>query len=157
MREQWFLKLDGIGGESTSARHRGEIEIDSWSWGATNSASAHSGGGAAAGRVAIEDFQLATRVSAATPPLFLACATGRHLRTAVLTGVRSGEAEREFLTYKLTDVVVTSVHHGDSSASAPGDRFSLQFAKVEVTYRPQRPDGSTATPVTVSYDVAAHR
>ena len=29
----YFLKLDGIPGESTDAKHKGEIDVLSWSWG----------------------------------------------------------------------------------------------------------------------------
>ena len=29
----YFLKLDGIPGESIDAKHKGEIDVLSWSWG----------------------------------------------------------------------------------------------------------------------------
>jgi type VI secretion system secreted protein Hcp len=32
-----FLKVDGINGESTDSRHRGEIDVLSWSWRMTSS------------------------------------------------------------------------------------------------------------------------
>jgi type VI protein secretion system component Hcp len=33
----YFLKIDGIKGESQDSKHGGEIEIQSFSWGATQS------------------------------------------------------------------------------------------------------------------------
>ena len=33
---EMFLKIDGIPGESTDARHPDEIDIESWAWGETN-------------------------------------------------------------------------------------------------------------------------
>ena len=32
----YFLKLDGIPGESTDAKHKGEIVVESFSWGETS-------------------------------------------------------------------------------------------------------------------------
>ena len=31
-----FLEIKGIDGESTADKHKGQIEIESWSWGATS-------------------------------------------------------------------------------------------------------------------------
>jgi type VI protein secretion system component Hcp len=31
MAEKWFLKIDGVEGESTDAAHKGEIDVLSWS------------------------------------------------------------------------------------------------------------------------------
>ena len=38
-KTDFFLKLDGIKGESTDAKHKGEIEIESFSLGLTNTGS----------------------------------------------------------------------------------------------------------------------
>ena len=32
----FFLKIDGIDGESKDSKHQGSLELDSWSWGETN-------------------------------------------------------------------------------------------------------------------------
>ena len=41
----YFLKLDGIVGESKDAKHPGEIELESFSWGETVSIGGSSGAG----------------------------------------------------------------------------------------------------------------
>ena len=52
MAVDYFLKLDGVTGESTDQQHTGEIELASWSWGATNPPNIGSQtGGAGTGRV----------------------------------------------------------------------------------------------------------
>eukprot|EP01042_Synura_sphagnicola_P010827 gene10827-13865_t len=44
MKEDIFLKLDGIDGESADATHKNEIEGQAWSWRMTQeSSSGHSG------------------------------------------------------------------------------------------------------------------
>lgn len=160
MGESWFLKLDGITGESTNARHPGEIDVRSWSWGvSTTVAATGSGGGAggAAGKASFEAFRFEAAVSRASPPLFHACATGRHLRSARLTGRRGGGPGFDFLTFTLSDVTIASVQHGDTPMGGPTEEFTLRFAKVEMTYRQQSPTGAAAPPVTAVFDLVRGR
>lgn len=157
MAERWFLKLDGIVGDSTDAAHRDEIEVQSFSWGVANAGGSGGGGGGGAGRPTFQDLVITARISVASPPLFLACATGRHLRTAVLTGVRGGGQgpPRDALRYDLADVLVTSVQHGDSAGGPPTESVSFSYSRIVVTVTPQSPTGATATPVTAGYDTKA--
>jgi Type VI secretion system effector, Hcp len=41
-----FIKIDTIDGEAQDTKHKKEIDVLSWSWGMSNSGSAHVGGGA---------------------------------------------------------------------------------------------------------------
>jgi type VI secretion system secreted protein Hcp len=154
---EYFLKVDGVQGESEDAKHKGEIELLSFSWGETNS-SGHpgsGGGGAGAGKVAIQDLHLVKRLDKASPALFLACANGKHLSSAVLTVRKAGKGQQEYLVIKLTDVMVSSYQTGGSAheAEAPIDQASLSFAKIEIEYRPQKADGSFGAPVKAGWDV----
>jgi type VI secretion system secreted protein Hcp len=40
----YFLKIDGIPGESKDAKHKGEIDVEAWSWGETASVPIGPGG-----------------------------------------------------------------------------------------------------------------
>jgi len=154
MAEQWFLKLDGIQGESTDAHHQGEIDVLSWSWGVSQSQGGGGGGGGGAGKPAFQDLNALTRISAASPLLLQACATGKHIATAVLSGVRAGaSATTPFVTYRLSDVTVSTVAHSDGEMDAPAEQFSLSYTKVEVTYRPQTKTGQMGKAVTFAYDL----
>jgi type VI secretion system secreted protein Hcp len=154
-----FLKIDGIPGESTDARHPGEIDILSYAWGESQPAGASSGGGGAgASKVTMQEFQFAMRVNKASPKLFLACASGTHIRNAVLTIRHSGTNPIDFLKWTFTDIVVGSYHSG---ATAPGelptDQFSLRFAKIETEYIPVNANGTPGAPIKAGWDVAANR
>jgi len=46
MAVDMFLKIDGIPGESTDARHRDEIDVLSYNWGKSQPPTASSAGGA---------------------------------------------------------------------------------------------------------------
>jgi type VI secretion system secreted protein Hcp len=159
MAVDMFLKIDGIPGESTDARHRDEIDVLSYNWGESQPPTASSAGGAAVGRVTMQDFHFAMRVNKASPKLFLACASGAHIRNAILTVRRTGANPVEFLKWTLSDVTVAS-YQTDSNVPAaepPLDQTSLRFAKVEVEYSSMRPDGSLDTPIKAGWDLQANR
>lgn len=66
----YFLKIDGIPGESTDSKHKNEIDIESWSWGQVNSGSHAGGGGGGAGKVSMQDYNFTMRVNKASPSFF---------------------------------------------------------------------------------------
>ena len=157
MAERWFLKVDGIPGESTDDRHRGEIDVTAWSFGVTHPAAGAVGAGAGAAKASFGDLQVEAPLNATTPLLFRACASGQHVRTAVLTGVRVGAGQPDFVTYSLEDVTVSSVGHGDGADGVPTDRVALRYGTVRISYVPQRPDGSPGATVAAGWDVIANR
>ncbi len=151
----YFIKFDGIKGESADAKHKDEIDIESWSWGETQSGSAAQRGGAGAGKVSMQDFHFVMKLNKASPALLKACATGQHIKMATLTSRKAGKGQQEYLTFKFHDVLVSSYQTGGSEAAAvvPTDSVSFNFAKIEVEYRPQKPDGSLGQPITAGWDL----
>jgi type VI secretion system secreted protein Hcp len=140
----YFLKIEGIPGESSDAKHKGEIDVQSWSWGESQSGTHAHGGGGGAGKVSMQDFHFTMHVNKASPKLFLACATGEHLKSAELVCRKAGKDQQEFLKYKLTDCLVSSFQTGGSGGSdiIPVDQISLNFSKLEIEYKPQKADGT---------------
>ena len=101
----FFLKLDGIPGESRDAHHKDEIDLESFSWGESHDPGGGGGGAAvAAGKAQFEDLNVVMKLSKASPLLLLACASGQHIKGAVLTARRAVKTQLEFLVIKLTDV-----------------------------------------------------
>jgi type VI secretion system secreted protein Hcp len=159
MAVDYFLKLDTIPGGSTDKAHKDEIQIEGFSWGATNAGGARAGaGGGGAGKVQLNDLSVTMAASVASPKLFVACASGTHLKTATLTARKAGEKPHDFLVLKFTDVLVTSYQ---AAGSAGGDTLvdgaTLGYAKVEVEFRPQKPDGSPGAAVKGGWDVAKNK
>jgi type VI secretion system secreted protein Hcp len=157
----YFLKIDGVEGESSDLKHKGEIDVESFSWGETLPAAGPTGGGAGAGggKVAMQDFHFVMKVSKASPTLMLACASGRNLKQAVLTARKAGKDQQEFLRWTFADVLVTSYQTSgsDPGEAVPTDQISLNFAKIRVEYRPQGADGKLAPPVTAGWDLKANQ
>jgi type VI secretion system secreted protein Hcp len=153
----YFLKIDGIEGESADSKHKGEIELASFSWGVTQSGSPARGGGAGAGKAQFQDFHFVARTSKASPKLFLACASGEHVKSAFLTCRRRGQARLEFLKYKLSDVLISSFLVGGSTPEEPFDQVSLNFAKIEMEYVPQGKAGKAGGSVKAAWDLKANK
>ena len=103
-----FLKLDGIKGESADAKHKGEIDIMSFSWGMAQTGVSATGGGGGAGKVKVHDFSITKKTDAASPLLMLNCASGAHIKEANFVVRKAGGEQLEYLKIKLTDVLVSS-------------------------------------------------
>ena len=151
MAVDYFLKLDGIQGESQDKTHKNEIEIESFSWGATQTGTASHGGGMGAGRVSVQDFNFMMQVNKASPKLFLACAQGEHIKNAVLTCRKAGKEQQEFLKVSFTDLMVSSYQTG--GGEAPMDAIALNFSKMEMEYKEQKADGSLGGAIKAHYDM----
>jgi type VI secretion system secreted protein Hcp len=151
MAVDMFLKIDGIEGESADAKHKGEIEIESFSWGASDPGTASPGGGGSTGRVTMEDFTFTTPATRASPRLFQACVERRRIKTALLTVRRAGGQQHDFLKVTMSDVQVSAWKQA-SDAELPMDHVSLNFAKVQIAYTGQRPDGSAGDTVSAGWD-----
>jgi type VI secretion system secreted protein Hcp len=168
MAVDYFLKIDGIEGESLDEKHKGEIEIESFSWGLTQTGGNSAGGGGAGAKAQFRDISFVALISKASPKLFLGCATATHSKSAVLTVRKSGTQPVEFDTVTLEDVIISSYQQGSSQApgasQAPGgvqgdvpvDQFSLNFSKITVVYRPQKADGTLDAPVSAGWDVRSN-
>lgn len=153
-----FLKLDGIPGESTDAKHKDEIEILSFSWGVSNSGATHTGGGGGAGKASFSDFNFASSQQKSSPKIWLACATGEHIKSAVLSLRRaSGDATgTEFYKVTLTDVLVSSFNESGSEGGddRPFDSFSLNYAKIRTDYSIVNQKGTIGGTVSAEFDLA---
>src|SRR5215471_1752505 len=131
-----FLKIDGITGESRG----GEIRLESFSWGISNSSSsATSGSGAGAGKASFQDFSFAAVVGRQSPKLFEAAAEGRRISSATLTVTDKIEP----LTIKFSEVFISSYKLDEGAIKLsegvlpavqlgpPMESVSFNFAKVE--------------------------
>ena len=153
-----FLKIDGIEGESKDTKHKGSIEISGWSWGAAQTGTSSSGGGAGAGKVAMQDAHFSMSVSKASPKLMLACATGDHIKQAVLTCRKAGTDQQEYLKYTFSDVLVSSFQtNGASGGGTPTESLSLNFSKIEIEYKEQQHDGTLGGRIKTGWDVKANK
>lgn len=156
MASDTFAKIGDIKGESLDAKHKDEVEMLSWSWGFSNEPGGPAGGGGAAGKASFKDLQFTHVIDRASPQLMTACATGQHLKDATITARKAGKGQQEYLIIKMNDVVITSVALA-SSGEPPMESVTLQFAKIDLEYRPQKSDGSLDAGVHFKYDLKTNK
>jgi type VI secretion system secreted protein Hcp len=151
----YFLKIDGIQGESMDKTHKNEIEIESFSWGANQTGTASRGGGMGAGKVQMQDFHFVMKINKASPKLMLSCASGEHIKSAILTCRKAGKEQQEYLKVTFTDLLVSNYQTNGTGAAdiIPMDQISLNFTKVEVEYKEQKPDGTLGGAIKAFYDM----
>lgn len=158
MAVDYFLKIDGIAGESQDSKHKDEIDLESWSWGATQQGTHAGGGGGGAGKVNMQDFAFVMTVNKASPLLMFACSNGEHIKSALLTCRKAGKEQQEYLKIKLSDLLVSSYQTGGSSGSVvPTESISLNFSKVEFEYYPQNAKGGLDAKVFKYWDLKTNK
>jgi type VI secretion system secreted protein Hcp len=149
----YFLKVDGIAGESTDAKHKDEIELVSFNWGVSQASGGRPGTGGGAGKAQFKSFEFLMRVSKASPLLFLATVNGKHIKQASLSVRRAGKEQLEYLKIKFTDILVSSFNQA-AGADQPEELVAFDFAKIEIEYTPQSPRGGAVGAVKAGWDLS---
>jgi type VI secretion system secreted protein Hcp len=152
-----FAKIGDIKGDSTDNKHKDEVEVLSYSWGVTNTGTIGSGGGGGAGRATFQDLSIVHKIDRASPQLLQACATGQHLKEATITFRKAGKGQQDFLIIKMNDVIITGVAQSAPSSEAGSETVSLEFAKVDWEFKPQKPDGSLDAGIHFKFDIKANK
>ena len=153
-----FLKKDGVDGESKDKTHLKQIDVLAWSWGLSNSGSAHVGGGAGSGKVNVQDISITKWVDSASPKLVVACCEGSHYSQVLLTVRKAaGKAPLEYVKITLSEVLVAGISTGGSGGEERlTENVTLNFGKFSMDYTPQQDDGSAGTAINAAWDVAGN-
>jgi len=157
MPADMFLKLDGIDGESNDANHKNEIEIENYSFGVAQQGTMAYGGGGGAGKAQFQDLHFTKRVDKATPNLFVAAATGRHIASALLTVRKAGGQQEEYLKVTLKDVIISNYSTSGSEGAVPLEAIALNFTEARYEYSPQSRSGSLEGSIIGGYNVKENR
>jgi type VI secretion system secreted protein Hcp len=158
-----FLKLgDGskAKGESTDSKHKGEIELKSFSIGASNPSTIGSAtGGAGAGKVNMSTFNCTKRMDKSSPVLLQMCAAGDHFDTATVTVRKAGKDALEYAIYTFTEVYIDAINDSisDQKSEEVIESLSLSYASVHLKYTPQKPDGTGDSPVEGGWDITTNQ
>jgi type VI secretion system secreted protein Hcp len=155
MAIEYHLKCGSIKGESAASKHKEEIEILSWSWGASNPTTIV-GEGMSAGKVSMSDLSFTKRVDKSSPKLLELCVTGKHVDDATLCCSKQtgGKTPEDFLTLKFKEVYVSSFQLGGSAGEDVGtESVSLTYASINYDYKSQDKAGTLTSAGNVEYDL----
>jgi len=150
-----FLDVDGIKGESVDDKHKGAIEILSWSWGLANSGTFHTGSGGGAGKASFQDLHVTKFVDLASADLSYSCASGKHLKSVKLIVRKAGEHPLEYLSYQMEDILISSISTGGSHGEDRiTESISINFSKVKMEYWTQSAKGGKGENKNFGWDIA---
>ena len=157
-----FLKIEGVDGESTDSAHDKWIEILSYSHGVSqpSSGAISSGGARSAERCDHQDFSVVKTLDKASPKLALMCSNGQHIPEVILVLCRDDGDKAQYMEYKMSDVIVTSVnyHCSKSVDERPIEEVTFNYAKIEWTYTELDPvSGKAKGDVTSYWDVVLNK
>jgi type VI secretion system secreted protein Hcp len=140
----YFLKIDGVEGESYESGREGSIDILSWSWGFSRNSGTE-------GELSFDTLVLRKAADKSTPKLMEACAQGLLLPAVQLISRRVGaDRKAEYLKITMEDVLISSYQTGGSSGDVvPTDQISFNFSKIEFEYIPFDLQGNPQEPVKV--------
>lgn len=160
----YFLKIDGVDGESPDQHYPGWIQLEAWQWSEENAGRWGMGSGGGAGKVEMKDFEFRMINNKSSPKIFLMCATGAHIDRAQLVCRKSGQGQQDFLKIVFSNCLVSSfktvgnmpidpmyIHQVDTVL--PTDLIRLNFAKIEIEYKEQNNDGSMGPSIQAGYDL----
>lgn len=147
----YFLRLDGITGDSVDAQHQGWVDVQDYSWKATNGTTV-TGSGWSASKASLSAMTLSTQLGQHSPPLFLRTMNGRHLTSALVQGMTTGATPRRFVEIEMRDVAVAS-YEAASGDESPQDTFSLAFAVIRYSIYLQSATGGEGQEITSTWNI----
>lgn len=160
MAMDMFLEIATLKGETKDKvfKDKGGIDVLAWSFGASNSGSAHVGGGSGSGKANVQDISVTKWVDSTSPLLMLATCAGTHYDTAKLTVRKAGgDAPLEYMIISMEEVLISSVSTGGSGGEDRlTENISLNFARFKYEYRPQTPKGAAEPTIPMTWDIAAN-
>jgi len=153
----FFLKLGDIKGESQDDKHKGEIQVISWQWAASQpSGSGAVGAGAGVGKVQFSEIHVTKLLDAASPKLMLACASGSSFSEVTLTCRKAGGSQVEYMKLKLEGVAISKyeVAAGDTELkdTLPVETVSFNFSKINFAYTAQDSSGNPGANTMTGWD-----
>jgi len=152
-----YIKMDGITDGTAAAGHENEIEVLSWnhSFIQPSSSTRSSSGSGTIEAATHNDFSFTKFLSSATDDLLKHCWSGMQIPSVTFTCYRSdGNTDNkpvEYLKVVMEYVIVSSFAVSGGAGDLPIEEVSLNYAKVQYVYTPQKRDdgtGGEAQPIT---------
>jgi type VI secretion system secreted protein Hcp len=161
-----FLKIEEIKGESLDEHYEDAIDVNEWSWTASNTAAMEQSQAAGSTKLDAHDIEVTKIIDKATVTLMQFCALGTPIANATLVcRKKEGDTKLEYLTIKLMDVKIKKlVWKGTDELARDGlpsnEIVTLNFAKFQMTYHQQmNPShlGNVPGPVTFGFNIAHNK
>lgn len=144
----YFLKLDGIPGESQDATHPDEIRLWSFGFGMRNRNRA----GYVVSKTAFEDISFEGPIDVSYPKIQGCLGTNQPIKNATLCCRKAGKYQLDFLKINLTGLYVSHCRL-ESEGHLLKMFFNMSFATMEITYCEQFASGMLGGGISYFFDL----
>jgi type VI secretion system secreted protein Hcp len=150
----YFLKLDGIPGESKDTNFTGQIPLLSYSLGGEQSSSVAIGtGGHGAGKVTLHPFTVTKPLDKSSVPHFKSLTLGSHIATGTLSAVKAGANRKPYLKIDFKSMFVTS-YLISAVDEHPVESITYAYETIKIEYYAQDDKGAVALANSASWNIA---
>jgi type VI secretion system secreted protein Hcp len=155
MATDMLIKIGTFDGESIDPDHKKWIDVLAWSWGLSNSGSAHVAGGAGTGKANVQDLSFTKYIDASSHNLIKSAANGKHIdKVNLVVRKAGGDKKVDYVKIEMTQVLISSVSTGGSGGEDRiTENVSLNFAKIKFEYTLQDAKGGKGTDLPVTIDI----
>jgi len=157
MANDAYLLIATVDGESVAQGMTNNIELDSFSFGASNPADV-GGGGLSAGKCSLSDFSFTCAVDKASYQILKALYTGQHIATTTFSLRKSTGAATPYtyLQVTMTNCYITSNSIGGGSQGVPSQSVSIAYEQILYTYYTQDTSSGAVTQAgAATYNIGA--
>ncbi len=156
MAVDYFLKLDGVEGESEDEKHKKQIQLMSFSWGASNTSSVSGTGGSGAGKANLSDFNVMTNFDKSTPELFKNLTKGTHFKTGSMEAVKSGADGKPYLKVDFKELFCTGLQISASS-EVPAVALTFSYNEIKIDYYAQNEQGNLVSTGAITFNLKENK
>jgi len=157
MANDAYLLIATVDGESVAQGMTNNIELDSFSFGASNPADV-GGGGLSAGKCSLSDFSFTCAVDKASYQILKALYTGQHIATTTFSLRKSTGAATPYtyLQVTMTNCYITSNSIGGGGVGVPSQSVSIAYEQILYTYYTQDTSSGAVTQAgAATYNIGA--
>jgi len=144
----YLLKVDGVKGDSTLKGYEGAFTVDEFTFNELTKSSTSAGGGGGAGKAQFDPLTVDIgKLSPGLAALLGDAATGKHIPTIELVGLKQGESLQKVYDLTLSNATVAGYANDGGHDTA----IAFNFLKGSETIKGQNPDGSLNAGQTVNF------
>jgi type VI secretion system secreted protein Hcp len=152
----YFLKLDGITGESKDPNFTGHIALLSFSHGGEQSSSVGTTtGGHGAGKVSLHPLTVTKPVDKSSVPQWKALTLGTHIATGTLSAVKAGANRKPYLKIDLKSVYISS-YMISAVDEHPIESITYSFEQIKIEYFAQDDKGTVTSTGSAGWNVTTN-
>jgi type VI secretion system secreted protein Hcp len=154
--DDYFLKIDGVTGETQMGKVTDAIQIKSFEWSAESTTTIGSAsGGAGAGKATLNDLVITKTVDSTSPVLMQRVAQGTVIPGMELVVRKAGAtgAGVVYQRYFFTPVFATKqAHAGSEGGEGITETLTFKYGALQMSNARQSPNGTLAPPVALSWN-----